>query len=542
MITQRQPPFSQRRFPRPFGAFAAAILLAGAPLAPRHAHSFVDEGQETPIRVALPPPRSAGQLVEFDTLLEGSAARGLCDRFAALIETRSAYAARGNDRWKEALATLRGELGEEVRGSRFARELSRVLARVGDGHASLEGGPPLMPQRLPFLLIPLTAKGDSPIVAVAMDQSDLLDPQRPFVARFDGESIDAVLAKAATLVADASPQLVRGRACRVLGRIGSFRSDVERSSPVPKPVDRPVELVLVDAAGGNEAAVRLDLVGDAPRLPPWPPTRSGRLPDGTAILRLDSMDERAAEDAARIIDGLAPGEPLVIDVRGNRGGTRDALQAVATRLLPPGSPPIVFNAARPLLVDGAVPGELAEGLAARGLRPIDDPAWSDAERAAVQRFAVAATAARGGEGATSAAGSDARFGPLHVAVISPAASPRPDGDAAARPEARRVAVLCDPQCFSAADVFLAAMKEIPGVTLVGQPSGGGSGAAQRFDLGEGFSLRLSTMASFQPDGTPFDGFGVTPDIAVVPDPLDFTTRGSDRTLAKALELLRATAR
>lgn len=515
-------------------AAVACIQLVVAGLTTCSVARSANADDEPTLRVVLPPPRPvvdpAQDGATQDGPLDATTATAILDRFAELVESRSAYAARGSGRWKDALAALRTTVNDGTTRAALARELSRVLARVGDGHASIEGGPPPMPQRLPFLLVPLTAAANSPIVAVAPNQSNLLDPKRPFIARLDGEPIDAVLARAATLVADASPQLVRGRACRVLGRIGEFRSDLGKAP------DAPVELVLVDATGRDEATLRLELLGQALRLPPWPPTESGRLADGTAMLRLATMDDDAAKDAARIMDALAPGEPLVIDVRGNRGGSREALRAIATRLLLPRTAPMVFNAARPLLVDGAVPAEISKALGERGLRPIDDAAWTPEELAAARLFADAAVAISIAE---QPAG-DARFGPLHVAMISPAPL-RPD-DAMPPASSRPVAVLCDPQCFSAADVFLAAMKEIPGVIVVGQPSGGGSGAAQRFDLGEGFSLRLSTMASFQPDGTPFDGFGVTPDVVVVPDPLDFTARGSDRTLTKALELLHATRR
>jgi hypothetical protein len=47
---------------------------------------------------------------------------------------------------------------------------------------------------------------------------------------------------------------------------------------------------------------------------------------------------------------------------------------------------------------------------------------------------------------------------------------------------KKVVVLCNSGSFSATDGFLSGMADIPGVTLLGEPSGGGSGATRRFAL------------------------------------------------------------
>ena len=54
----------------------------------------------------------------------------------------------------------------------------------------------------------------------------------------------------------------------------------------------------------------------------------------------------------------------------------------------------------------------------------------------------------------------------------------------------------------------------------------------------GFELRLSTMASFRPDGTHYDGIGVEPDRVVMPLPTDFLVGGTDSVLEAALDFLR----
>ncbi|MHC4933573.1 MAG: S41 family peptidase [Planctomycetota bacterium] len=111
---------------------------------------------------------------------------------------------------------------------------------------------------------------------------------------------------------------------------------------------------------------------------------------------------------------------------------------------------------------------------------------------------------------------------------------RPSGTRYERP----CVILMDAQCFSATDIFLAAFKGVPGVTLLGVPSGGGSGRSRKVTLPRsGVRLRVSSMASFQPDGTPYDGNGVQPDVIVEPTPADWIG-GSDSMLNEAVARIR----
>ena len=97
----------------------------------------------------------------------------------------------------------------------------------------------------------------------------------------------------------------------------------------------------------------------------------------------------------------------------------------------------------------------------------------------------------------------------------------------------------DGKCFSATDVFLAGLKGVSGVTLLGTPSGGGSANADRIRLGDTpFEVRLGTMVSFQPNGRLFDGNGVAPDLLVEPLP-EFFVGGRDNQAKRAVEVIRA---
>jgi C-terminal processing protease CtpA/Prc len=58
---------------------------------------------------------------------------------------------------------------------------------------------------------------------------------------------------------------------------------------------------------------------------------------------------------------------------------------------------------------------------------------------------------------------------------------------------------------------------LPQVTIVVDPSAGGSGATRQFRLpNTGLLIALSSMASFRPNGKLFDGNGIEVDVAVKP--------------------------
>lgn len=101
-----------------------------------------------------------------------------------------------------------------------------------------------------------------------------------------------------------------------------------------------------------------------------------------------------------------------------------------------------------------------------------------------------------------------------------------------------VVLLMNAKCFSATDIFLAGLKGMKNVTLLGTPSGGGSARSQRVDLGETpYRLRLGSMASFQANGKLFDGNGVRPDVVLEPVP-EYHIGGRDNALEEALEWIK----
>lgn len=97
-----------------------------------------------------------------------------------------------------------------------------------------------------------------------------------------------------------------------------------------------------------------------------------------------------------------------------------------------------------------------------------------------------------------------------------------------------VAVLVNRRTFSAAESFLLAVRHMPGLTVVGDTTGGGSGFPMFRELPNGWTYRISRWISFDASGRPFEGVGLPPD-----EPVSFDDESeADLILDRAIELLR----
>jgi C-terminal processing protease CtpA/Prc len=105
-----------------------------------------------------------------------------------------------------------------------------------------------------------------------------------------------------------------------------------------------------------------------------------------------------------------------------------------------------------------------------------------------------------------------------------------------------VVVLSNAGSFSAADGFVNAFGDLPQVTVIGQPSAGGSGATRAFRLPKTqVTVALASMASFRPNGKLFDGNGIEVDVLATPSLDDFAA-GNDSVLARAVSVIEEKAK
>ncbi len=455
--------------------------------------------------------------LESGLVLSGASARLDLDQLEWLIVERYSYRDLEGVDFEAAFDAVRSGLGDGVDVAAFAVQLAKLLALFGDGHSGVEGVTSFLPRGYGPLLVEETG---GRLLALRADRSGFVDGEHPVLLALDGVDVERWIAAAASIEARGAPSSVRRRAIRNLRYVAWLRLELglEPGSEV--------ELELASLDGKRRRVAKLELAGERPLYGQRISGSHRRLGDDVGYLRLERMDDdrEFLDGLVQAMDGFRDTRGIVIDVRGNGGGSRAALLTLLPYFLDAAEEAYVANVAAYRLAPGDA-ADAPEGyLANRFAFPASSTRWSSGERAAIDALARTFTPEwRLPAGCFSA---------WHYFVLRRADEPR------AYAYSQPVAILLDADGFSATDVFLAAFAGRPRVTLIGQQSGGGSGRALRYGLVHSkLSVRLSSMASFRRDGRRIDGRGIEPDLAVEPAPGDFLGHG-DAVLDAALAHLR----
>lgn len=430
---------------------------------------------------------------------------------ATRLKDQFAYLDLGGFDWKQELEEIRKTLPERVSVADLASRLQRFMAHFRDGHLRVSSDLLPRPTRYPPFLL---QDADGGVVAFRPDRSGFLDPKHPYVIELDGVGIDAWCERARPTIASGSPQLVRHRALRALRGIELLR----RPADGAKPGTMRVKL----SAGAGSVPVEREF-RMSPRRPTygaWPRSRTRVLDGNVGYLRLPAMDDNLVPGLRRAMTSFRKTRGLIVDVRGNGGGSRSLLIALAGYLVGPSDGPWVGNVAKYVLSSRFG----SDHLEARYMRIASDRRWSDAQRKAISVLSSRFKPEWNPPG---------KFSDWHYLVLGRTGHDREyfyD---------KPVVVLCDASCFSATDIFLGALIGRPRVTLMGEPSGGGSARSQRFTLpNSGIRIQCASMASFRPDGRLYDGRGVEVDVKLAIKPTDLINNGTDSVLTAALARIR----
>lgn len=456
--------------------------------------------------IASPP---SGWRSEF---LTGQQVAEDLDELEWFLEDRYSYLHLTGFDYRSALDTLRIAGAQGMSRQAFALQLMKFLARFGDGHTRLNHsfGSIAPPGRSPFLLM----DSKEGLVCVLGDRSGPLNTDYPFLEAIDGIPIERWIEASHTLSSAYSPAFSRKVAIENLRYLGwvamemghdlgsSFEVELSKG---PKRHKQQVPVAKSRAIYGS-----------------WPDTTSQRLEGDIGYLRIQRMarDDEFLAALRSQLESFMDSRGLIIDVRGNGGGTRDVLRLVLPYLMQANETPAVVNLARLKLGSEARRSSPSGLLADRFLYPASSPHWNRAEADAIGAFSKTFRPSWSPKADT--------FSDWHYMLISP------NGKAFSKP----VKVLIDSGCFSATDIFVSALKGRPGVEVIGLPTGGGSGRSKGIRLAHsGWKLRLSSMASFQVDGRPYDGVGIQPDLRIEPAAA-YHWGLSDPALEAALERLR----
>ena len=399
--------------------------------------------------------------------------------------------------------------------------LQRVLMPFGDGHADIRSSNFHLGEGEPFIPF-LLGDTDGRVVAFRSDRNSLLDPKYPYVVSLDGRPIEDCIKEWVPFIAAGSRQLIRRRAIRLLRKVSMWRritggdgfSDIERK------MHRPFAVELVSRDGQKTRTLEVKPTDQNPTYGEWPRSENRLLDGNLGYLRLARMDHEATEEVYRWMPRFRETDGLIVDVRGNGGGSREALLALAGFLVTDKESPWVGNFA--VYRKSAKFEE--DHLAKRFMRRLDDDQWSEKQRSVIDQVYAQFKPEWQVPGG---------FSRWHALLLDRTGHPQEF------PYTKEVVILSDAGCFSATDIFLGALEIHPRVTLMGTPSSGGSARSQSFVLPHSqIEVRCASMASFRPNGWLYDGRGIEVDIEVQSDPTFFIEGGQDKALERARQWLK----
>ncbi len=437
------------------------------------------------------------------------------DDLELILENCYAYLERRGANYRGALDALRASLTEDaVPVEVFAHRVARVLTVFGDPHSRLQWRSPEMPLPLSFVM-----DGDK-LAVTKPDRSGFLEEGHPLVEKINGTPAAEWLAAAEEIVPQASPQFRRHLALEQLAALRTVARQLQRQADA-------FTLTLTAEDGTDPKEYLVPRRGTA-RRSEGPGSKSEVRKDGLGYLRVALMDS-GDDFTASLNDWMKKFKDtrgLIIDVRGNGGGTQDGIKTLLPWFMKPGSPMKIINVAAYRL-----PVELPQpnpsgflGLHGRGLHPATSKVWTTEQAEQIRTFLKTWEPKW-----KLPAG---KFSDWHVMSVSHETNP--DAGYYDKP----VIVLQDEGCFSATDNFLGALKAHPNITLMGTTSGGGSGRMADYTLPNShLSLTLCQMASFATTGLMYDGNGVPPDVVVTPKVTDYLTGKGDSVLDAAVAKL-----
>jgi len=393
----------------------------------------------------------------------------------------------------------------------LARKLIQVTARLGDGHTRLISRSHFLPLGyLPKDLVP-TPEG---LVVLDREKGQLMNPKFPFLTAIDNTPLKTWQASTRHYVIRGSNAMLAEQVASLTAHIALARLELDR------PERNTVALTLSDEVG-NQIETQLEIVPHRGRRDRLAFDKPKVLAENIGYLPIKAMDGSDAykRELMAAMASFRNTAGLIIDVRGNGGGSRRPLLTLAQYFLDKDQI-VVANVA---YYRGSKPYNPEGHLADRFLYPLTASVWSPRQRACLQEFQR--------QFKPTWNLPEGLFSPIHMMVLQGR-----ENEDTYRYEAD-VVILMDGGCYSATDIFLGAMKQIPGVTTLGTTSGGGSGRSKHVVTlpHSGLTFRISTMASFQPNGKFYDGHGVLPDVVVKRPWTDYRD-GVDTQMETALKL------
>ena len=288
-----------------------------------------------------------------------------------------------------------------------------------------------------------------------------------------------------------------------------------------------IRLALESGDGEKKRTLKVDVTSRLPQARQFPHDVKSRWIGDIGYLRIPAMtaEPRFLGHLRDWMIAFRDSDGLVIDLRGNYGGSKDILLALLPYFLKPGDPMRVveFSTYRKPM---ELPGPHPEGymMSSMSAQPVTSSHWKTAGQRAQVGKAIKAFKPKWKLPME-------KFSEWHVLAFDSTINPR------AYYYDKPLVILQDSGTFSAGDIFVGAFKGLPHTTLMGMPSGGGNGWKEHYQLpNTKLGLVLCQSAKFRPTGEPYDGLGVPPDVLMEALPEDILGK-SDTVLDAAVKRL-----
>ncbi|MBN1970339.1 MAG: hypothetical protein JXR48_16050 [Candidatus Delongbacteria bacterium] len=436
------------------------------------------------------------------------------DRLQGIIENNFSYKERFNGSYLEALSVLRNSIGDSIFISDLESKVSKFIALFGDGHAGyIFSNGRYNNLYLPFLINKINGE----YIAFNNDRDSFLEPEYPIIEKIDGVDINKWIEVAKLYIPRGSNQYISINEVKKLREINQLRLELNL------PLEDRVCLELSSLDRSSSKKIQLDLIESKPQYGTGYDNVSKILDSNIGYLRIKKM-EKTSDDIIKQMDNFRSTDALIIDVRGNGGGNRKIIVDLLPYFLDENEF-YVSNLAK-YCIQPYDEKNVKEGyLEDRFMYPISSDKFNEFEKNELKQFINTFEPVW--------VPNDEKFSEWHFMVH------RKKDNPLSYKYDKEVIILMDSNCFSATDVLLNAFKGRKNVTMIGAPSGGGSGRSYIYFFPSDpiNLLRLSTMISYKTNGELIEGNGIYPDIFKEESITDFTGK-SDSILDAAIEVIK----
>lgn len=461
--------------------------------------------------------------------------------FDNFLQSQSSYQGLNGFDYRKDFANYLEQIRDDdnISKSDFGIFLTKTIGKIGDRHSYIRGYDLPSNLFLPFVVAPLNDK----VVAINYNKSKkeyhLLYQEFPFLKAINTIQIDDFLKKIVPEDINAPEIALRTRSVKQLKYMADNYAIMGENIPE--------DFEFTFTNGKTDTIVKIPLEIKRSTYITWDEKfarvnnpRRKDLNNTEKIKNLFTIDENNIaylripvmaykEDALvffetinKFMDKAKTSKSLIIDVRGNGGGTRHLIKELAGYFVNPDSTYIV-NATRQR---GELPlnEDFKDDLHNRFLFSKNE--LDDKERDLVNNFMSNFVPVYNLD--------DNKYSEFHYFVLN--------GKKLTQGKYhynKPIYILANEKSFSAASVFASVFKGLPNIKLVGVNTDGSSGNSERFELPNSkLRGKISTMVSFQKNGQILDGIGTKPDI-IIKRNLDQILWKEDYQLNRLIEIIKS---